>query len=292
MAAVGVSGNLTFVVLALTQMLGVGTTTLVSHAVGRKDSDAARRVFNQAQSLSLIAGAGSLVVGLALTPAYAAAFSADAATAALVRQFLWWFVPAMALQFALVAVSSALRGMGDFKPGMIVGSTTVVINMALAPVLIFGWGTGVAFGVAGAAMASLVAIAVGVAWLDRMRSGRGLPARAPRRDGADRGLEAVARHRAAGRGRVRPDRGVHGRGLRGEPAVRRRRAGGFRHRPAGRAGRLHADRRAGLRRTPVAGQNFGAHLGHRVRATFRIAALLAVSGMACFVAICQLFRPR
>ena len=41
-AAVAVSGNLMFVVLAATQMLGVGTTTLVSHAVGRKDHDTAR----------------------------------------------------------------------------------------------------------------------------------------------------------------------------------------------------------------------------------------------------------
>src|SRR4026209_1604308 len=30
-AAVGVAGNLSFMVLALTQMLGVGTTTVVSH---------------------------------------------------------------------------------------------------------------------------------------------------------------------------------------------------------------------------------------------------------------------
>ena len=38
-AGVGVAGNLTFVVLALSQMLGVGTTTVVSHAAGRKDHD-------------------------------------------------------------------------------------------------------------------------------------------------------------------------------------------------------------------------------------------------------------
>ena len=33
-AAVGIAGNLTFIVLALTQILGVGTTTVVSHAIG------------------------------------------------------------------------------------------------------------------------------------------------------------------------------------------------------------------------------------------------------------------
>ncbi len=39
---------------------------------------------------------------------------------------------------------------------------------------------------------------------------------------------------------------------------------------------------------PVAGQNFGARLPDRVRATFRLAAMLSVSGMAAFVAVCQL----
>ena len=41
-AAVGVAGNLTMIVLALTQMLGVGTTTLISHAAGQKRSGAGR----------------------------------------------------------------------------------------------------------------------------------------------------------------------------------------------------------------------------------------------------------
>ncbi|PYL39555.1 MAG: hypothetical protein DMF34_03640 [Verrucomicrobia bacterium] len=37
MAAVGVAGNMTMIVLALTQMLGVGTTTtLISQAAGRR----------------------------------------------------------------------------------------------------------------------------------------------------------------------------------------------------------------------------------------------------------------
>jgi Na+-driven multidrug efflux pump len=41
-AAVGVAGNITMIVLALTQMLGVGTTTLISQAAGRKGPTASR----------------------------------------------------------------------------------------------------------------------------------------------------------------------------------------------------------------------------------------------------------
>src|SRR5713101_549555 len=55
-AAVGIGGNLMFIVLALTQMLGVGTTALISHAAGRKDRDRALLVFNQSLVLAALAG--------------------------------------------------------------------------------------------------------------------------------------------------------------------------------------------------------------------------------------------
>src|SRR5688500_4111680 len=164
-AGVGVAGNLTFIVLALTQMLGVGTTTVVSHAVGRKDHDQALLLFNQSQVLAMVTGAVFLVVGLAFRWPYARALSADATTASLAATYLLWFIPAMALQFALVAMGAALRAVGNFKPGMVVSTTTVIINMVLAPFLIFGWGTGRPLGVAGAAISSLVAIVIGIVWL-------------------------------------------------------------------------------------------------------------------------------
>jgi putative MATE family efflux protein len=164
-AAVGISGNLTFIVLAATQMLGVGTTTLVAHATGRRDQTQATVVFNQAQVLSIVVGIAFLAIALAFRDPYARAFSADEATTALTREYLLWFIPAMALQFGLIAMASALRGTGNFRPGMVVQTATVILNIVLAPVLIFGWGTGVALGVSGAALATLIAIAIGVVWM-------------------------------------------------------------------------------------------------------------------------------
>ncbi|MEP6506991.1 MAG: MATE family efflux transporter [Gemmatimonadales bacterium] len=163
-AAVSIAGNLTFVTLGLTQMLGVGTTTVISHAVGRKEHDQALLLFNQSQVLALITGIVFLLVGMGIRTRYTTAMSADPNTAKLAAQYLLWFIPAMALQFALVAMGSALRAVGTFKPGMLVSTTTVIINMILAPFLIFGWVTGHAFGVAGAAMSSLIAILIGIVW--------------------------------------------------------------------------------------------------------------------------------
>src|SRR5687767_12047221 len=105
-AAVAISGNLTFIVLAATQMLGVGTTTLVAHATGRKDQAQATAIFNQAQVLSVVVAFLFLAIALALRDTYARALSADAATADLTRDYLLWFIPAMALQFGLIAMGS------------------------------------------------------------------------------------------------------------------------------------------------------------------------------------------
>ena len=164
-AAVAISGNLTFIVLAATQMLGVGTTTLVAHAAGRRDRDHARLVFNQSQVASIVVGGLFFVVAMATRDAYAAGMSADAETRRLAAEYLLWFIPAMTLQFGVVAMGAALRGTGNFKPGMNVQIATVVLNMILAPFLVFGWGTGRPFGVAGAALATFLAIVVGTAWL-------------------------------------------------------------------------------------------------------------------------------
>jgi putative MATE family efflux protein len=164
-AGVGIAGNLTFIVLALSQMLGVGTTTVVAHAVGRKDHPQALLLFNQSQVLAMLTGVLFLIGGLGLVSRYVNAMSADLETATLAGDYLLWFIPAMALQFALVAMSSALRATGNFKPGMIVSTATVIINMILAPFLIFGWVTGRTYGVAGAAISSLIAIMIGLVWL-------------------------------------------------------------------------------------------------------------------------------
>src|SRR3954468_17413855 len=163
-AAVGIAGNFTFIVLALTQMLGVGTTTVVSHAVGRKNRVEAELMFNQAQVLAIVTGIAFLIVGMLVRIPYTRAMAADAETAALAGQYLLWFIPAMALQFLMVAAGAALRAVGNFKAGMIVSTGSVIINMVLAPFLIFGWVTGHAFGVAGAAISSLVAIIVAIVW--------------------------------------------------------------------------------------------------------------------------------
>src|SRR4029453_9140152 len=115
-AAVGLAGNLTIIVLALTQMLGVGTTALISQAAGQKDQSRAELVFNQSFVMSILIAAGLGGVGFLLRAPYSDVLSADATTAALARSYLLWFIPGMLLQFPLVTLGSALRATGIVKP--------------------------------------------------------------------------------------------------------------------------------------------------------------------------------
>src|ERR1700732_1254347 len=82
-AAVGVAGNLTMIVLALTQMLGVGTTTLISQAAGQKDQPRAELVFNQSFTMSILIAMALGVVGFLLRDSYCESLSAEAAPATL-----------------------------------------------------------------------------------------------------------------------------------------------------------------------------------------------------------------
>src|SRR6478735_5213403 len=159
-AGVAAAGNAGFLVNGLMQVLGVGTVALIAHAVGRKDRADANLIFNQAIMLSVLFGLLTLVAGAALSRAYMHAIAADQATIEAGTTYLLWFMPALALQFATQVMGSALRATGIVRPVMLVQTLAVTINIALAPVLIAGWGTGHAFGVAGAGLASSIAVLI------------------------------------------------------------------------------------------------------------------------------------
>src|SRR5204862_736455 len=159
-AAVGVAGNITMVVLALTQMLGVGTTTLISQAAGRKDQTQAELVFNQSFVMSILVALALGVVGFIVRPAYCDWLSADTETATLAKAYLLWFLPGLLLQFPLVALGSALRATGIIKPTVGLQVFSVLLNIVLAPLLIFGIGPWPRLGVTGAALATFISILV------------------------------------------------------------------------------------------------------------------------------------
>ena len=161
-AGVGAAGIAMFIVMAMTQMLGVGAVALVSHAVGRKDQADANLVFNQSLTLAVTCAVITLIGGYLLTPGYMRSLGADAATIEAGITYLNWFLPGLVLQYVVIVMISGLRGTGIVQPTMIVQMASVLLNVILAPILIAGWGTGRPMGVAGAALASTISVAAGI----------------------------------------------------------------------------------------------------------------------------------
>lgn len=177
-AAVTVASNLMMVVLALSQILAVGTGALVAQTAGRKDHATVQSLFSQSLLFAGgISAAFTLMVFVLRVP-YVRALASDQETAELSLQFLWPFIPALALQFPMMTLGAALRGVGDIRTTMLMTVGTVILNIVLAPVLIFGWGSGVPLGVMGAGLATLISISVGSIWLlvYLLRKGHHFPA--------------------------------------------------------------------------------------------------------------------
>src|ERR1700744_3787604 len=114
-AGVGAAGNVMFVVFAVTQVLGVGTVALISHAAGRKDQADATLVFNQSLVLSATCALVTLVCGYGFGRAYMGTLGSDAAVIDAGVTYLYWFLPSLGMQFAVIVMGSALRGTGIVK---------------------------------------------------------------------------------------------------------------------------------------------------------------------------------
>jgi len=150
-----------FMIMSLTQVLGVSAVAMISQAVGRKEQGTANLVFNQSLVLATMCALVTLVLGYSLGDRYLANIAADAGALEQGSIFLHWFLPTMAFQFLIIAMASALRATGIVKPAMLVQVLTVILNIILAPVLIAGWGPGPALGVLGAALATTISSIVG-----------------------------------------------------------------------------------------------------------------------------------
>ena len=158
LAGLSLAGNAMFLIFALTQILNVSTAALIAHAVGAKDKEDANLTFNQSMMLSTVTGVVVCIIGYLGAEAYLNLISQDLDTVSMGLAYLHWFIPCMALQFVMVSISSALRGTGIVKPTMVIQTLSILVNIILSPILIAGWGSGYAMGIAGAGFASSISV--------------------------------------------------------------------------------------------------------------------------------------
>ena len=284
-AGVSSAGNIWFVVLALTQILNVGTVALVSNAVGAQQRDRANLVFNQSLAMSLILGVVVIVGVYASAGPYMRAIAANDATARAGIDYLYWFAPGLGLQFAMIAMFATLRGTGIVKPTMILQIISVLLNVVLAPVLIAGWGRQ-PMGPAGGSREHHCHLRRCGAERVLLSSPREVRRHSSRADARAAAILRRSLYRLAGGLEfflMSIVMGVIYRVIRDW----RRRAGRLR-RGAGRDAHHHVARDGrGVCRRADAGQNFGARRPERVRETFKWTVTYSVVIMLLLTALCQ-----
>ncbi|WP_435076253.1 MATE family efflux transporter [Halococcus sp. AFM35] len=144
----------------------VGTQILVSQRVGGDDVPAARRAAFTGLWLVVVLGiVGGALLAFGARPLTdlltLAQPGADGTVTSLAATYLAVFAVGMPLAGASDAIEATFIGWGDSRAPLYVSVATVGVNLALDPVLIFGWGPAPALGVRGAALATVAGFGAG-----------------------------------------------------------------------------------------------------------------------------------
>src|SRR5690606_21957498 len=137
--------------------LTLAANIMLGQALGARDEATARRVMGVATAFFAVAGAILGLVGMVLTPAILTAMGTPADAHAQAVAYLRVVFAAFPFLCVFTLLIMALRGSGDSRTPFLFAILTVVINVALNPLLILGAGPVPAMGIAGSAAATLVA---------------------------------------------------------------------------------------------------------------------------------------
>lgn len=188
LAALTFSFPLVFLSLALGG--GVSTTgrILVAQYEGAGDRRDASVVAGQTLTFAVVAALVIAALGVVGVPPLLAVAGAGPDVAPLAETYLTYVLAGLPLLFLAATFSAVLQGYGDTVTPLLVVAASVLLNLILDPVLVFGLGPVPELGLRGAAIATLgargVAAVAGVWLLVSGRVGPGVPLRNtwPRRE--------------------------------------------------------------------------------------------------------------
>ncbi len=161
LAAVGLSTQLSSLLMALFSAVGVGSTALVARHIGANQLHVARRVAGQSLLLALAMGLLSTLPCLLLGAPLLELFGGDSTVVALGEPYLVAVGATMPLMAVLFISNAALRGAGDTRTPMLVMGLVNLVNGVVSWSLVRGIGPLPALGVLGAGIGSAASVGVG-----------------------------------------------------------------------------------------------------------------------------------
>lgn len=134
-------------------LVGVGATTLISVLLGQKNYEIANKVLGNVVILNTVIGLLFMSAALALLDPLLYFFGASENTIVYAREYMRIILAGNIITQLYLGLNSVLRASGQPKKAMFLTILSVLINTAVAPVLIF-W---LNMGISGAAIATVLA---------------------------------------------------------------------------------------------------------------------------------------
>ncbi len=166
-----------FLLVAAVFGFGMASTILIGQNMGRRDIDAVRRVLGTSLGLFALISVLTVGVGWVVAPSILRVLATPAEVYPLALAYLRVIFVAMPAGFLSVLLTMALRGTGDSLTPLKFMALGSVVDVALNPLLIRGFGPIPALGIEGSALATLIANSVSFAALLAYIYAKDLPIR-------------------------------------------------------------------------------------------------------------------
>ena len=157
LAATANANIVMFLVSSLAFGFGMAGTVLIGQRWGARDVDGARRSFGTATGFSAVLMAGIALIGFVFAPGLLRVLATPEQAFPLALIYLRLIFISMPFMMISVILSMGLRGTGDAKTPLMFMLVTVLIDLALNPMLIAGIGPFPRMGIAGSATATIIA---------------------------------------------------------------------------------------------------------------------------------------
>ncbi len=154
-AAVSISFPVIFLLVSLGGGLAIAGTILIAQYKGRNNRKATDHVAAQTILMVFFVSLILSIIGYALSPYLLAIMGAGPDIYAGALSYMRISFMGIIFMFVYMVFQSLMRGVGDVRTPMYIVLGTVLLNLFLDPLFIFGYGIIPAFGVAGAAVASI-----------------------------------------------------------------------------------------------------------------------------------------
>lgn len=151
---------------AFGSLVGVGASTLISVKLGQRDYDTAQRVLGNVFVLNILLGLALTVVVMCFLDPILYFFGGSDQTVGYARDYMQIILLGNVITHLYLGLNAVLRSSGHPQKAMYATIATVVVNTILDPVFIYGFG----WGIRGAAIATILAQMLSLAWQCRLFS--------------------------------------------------------------------------------------------------------------------------